>query len=156
MVLDRDGTSRDALVDRLQVLIELDEMPIRQPGVAYRQMQHPHAPAVVREVMRRQPFTLPTTLTSAEQQCFAQVLAVMRGNSTAGQHDADAAIVFDAKKYGGYLVTEDARILRRRAKLRAIPGPAPLWIVTLAEFMVIYDRFVEEAREREKLLASLR
>jgi hypothetical protein len=69
--------------------------------------------------------------------------------------DADAAILFEAGKHAcGYVVTEDKRILRNRTKLQEILGP-PLCIVTLAEFLPIYDRFVEEERERERLLATL-
>ena len=80
----------------------------------------------------------------------------MRGNSTTDRHDADAAILFEASKYAcGYAVTEDKRILRNRAKLQEILG-LPLCIVTLAEFLIIYDAFVAEEAEREKLLATLR
>jgi hypothetical protein len=96
-----------------------------------------------------------TTLTSAERQCLEEVRAVMRGNSKSDRHDADAAIVFDGKKYGGYLITEDPRILKRRVALQAIHAPAALWIVTLSEFMAIYDKFVEDEREREKALNAL-
>lgn len=93
--------------------------------------------------MRGAIHTLPTGLTSEERRCYEQVIAVMRGNSPSTQHDADAAIVFDVKKYGGYLVTEDRRILKLREELQAIPSHAPLWIVTLEEFFAIYDKFVE-------------
>ena len=79
----------------------------------------------------------------------------MRGNATTDKHDADAAIIFEAGKHGGYLVTEDARILARRAELVAAMGP-PLCILSLAEFLLIYDLFVEEEREREKLMATVR
>lgn len=146
MVLDRKGTPRDALVDRLLELIDPDktEIVIREPDVAYRQMQHPRSPAAVRDIMRGQIFTKPTPLNSDEQQLYSQVLGVMRGNSATDQHDDDARIVFDVKKYGGYLVTENSRILKLRHKLHAIPAPAPLWIVSLVEYLDIYDEFIEE------------
>jgi hypothetical protein len=57
MVLDRNGTSRDDLVQRLEDLLAAQIILVRQPRVAYQQMQHPHTPATVREVMRPQLFT---------------------------------------------------------------------------------------------------
>ena len=156
MVLDRNGTARDALVDRLLALKEAGDIRFLEPGTVYRQTQHPKTPADVREVMGAQIYTLPTGLNSDEQDRRRRVLAVMRGNSVTGRHDADAAILFEAGKHGcGYLITEDHRMLRNKMKLEEILGP-PLCIVTLAEFLPIYDKFVEEEREREKLLATLR
>jgi hypothetical protein len=156
MVLDRDGSARDGLVDRLQALESANAIRFLQPGTAYRQAQHPKTPSDVREVMRGQIFTLQTGLTQGEQDRCRRVLEVMRGNSTTDRHDADAAILFEAGKHGcGYLITEDKRILSKRVKLQEILGP-PLCIVTLAEFLSIYDAFIEEECEREKLLATLR
>jgi hypothetical protein len=84
------------------------------------------------------------------------VLAVMRGNSMTNRHDADANILFEAEKHScGYVITEDKRILQNKQRLEAILGP-PLCITTLADFLQIYDTFVEEEREREKLMATLR
>ena len=156
MVLDRDGSPRDALVDRLLSLEGEGAIRFLQPGTAYSQTQHPSTPAKVRDVMSGQIFTLPTGLTQGEQDRRRQVLELMRGNSTTGRHDDDAAILFEAGKHAcGYFITEDKRILRNRAKLQEVLGP-PLCIVTLEEFLPIYDAFVEEERERERLLATLR
>jgi hypothetical protein len=143
MVLDRKSTPRDALVERLLTLEDEGTLNIRQPAVAHRQMQHPNTPSSIRERMSGAIHTQPTSLTSDEQRCYDQVVAALRGNSPTDRHDADAAIVFDLKKYGGYLVTEDRRILKLREELQAIPSPAQLWIVTLEEFFAIYDTFVE-------------
>jgi hypothetical protein len=156
MVLDRDGSPRDALVDRLLALEAGGVLHFVQPGTVYKQTQHPRTPADVREVMSGQIFTLPTGLTRDEQERRQRVLLVMRGNSTTSRHDADATILFEAGKNGcGYVLTEDRRILSRRAELQQILGP-PLQIVTLAEFLPIYDAFVAEEREQDRLLATLR
>jgi hypothetical protein len=153
MVLDRNGTARDLLVERLKEMMASGEVLVAQPRVAYDQMQHPHTPANVMEVMRPQIFTLRTTLTSDEQRCRAAVRKVMRGNAQSDQDDADASIIFEAN---GYLVTEDSRILGRRDALEAIPASAPVWIVTLAEFLAIFDRFEKEERELDRQIASLK
>jgi hypothetical protein len=155
MVLDKNGGPRDALVDRLLALSEENSIHIVEPGTAYGQTQHPNTPGAVRQVMGAQIFSLATGLTPDEQRRASQVRAVMRGNSTTDRHDADAAILFEAGKHGGYLITEDTRILSKRAQLEEILGP-PFCIVILAEFLPLYDLFVEEEREREKLLATLR
>jgi hypothetical protein len=41
MVLDRDGSARDGLVDRLQALESGNAIRFLQPGTAYRQAQAP-------------------------------------------------------------------------------------------------------------------
>jgi hypothetical protein len=156
MALDRHGSPRDALVDQLLALEESSKIHFLQPGTVYRQSQHPRTPADVQKVMRDQIFTLPTSLTPDEQQRRQKVLAVMRGNSMTNRHDADANILFEAEKHScGYVITEDKRILQNKQRLEAILGP-PLCITTLADFLQIYDTFVEEEREREKLMATLR
>lgn len=155
MVLDRDGSARDALVDRLLALEAEGAIHFLQPGTAYSQTQHPKTPPGVREHMGGQIFTLPTGLTRQEVERRRRVLEVMRGNSTTTRHDADAAILFEAGKHAcGYVITEDKRILSRRVALEDILGP-PLCIVSLAEFLHIHAAFVEEERERDRLLAAL-
>jgi hypothetical protein len=156
MILDRDGSARDRLVERLLALEEQGAIHFVQPGTAYKQMLDPRTPSHVREVMSGQIFTLPTGLTPPEEDRRRRVLQVIRGNSTTGRHDADAAILFEAGKHAcGYVITEDRRILRNRERLQDIMGP-PLCIVTLAEFLLIYDSFVEEERQRDRQLAALR
>ncbi len=108
MVLDRDGSARDVLVDRLLALEEEGTLHFVQPGTAYRQTQDPRTPTHVRERMSGQIHTLPTSLTSKEEDLRRRVLEVMRGNSTTDRHDADAAILFEAAKHAcGYVITED-------------------------------------------------
>ena len=133
MVLDRKGSDRDVLVDRLQALEARGAIHFVEPGTAYGQMQHPRTPGHVREFMGGQIFTLRTGLTQAEEAKRRRVLYVLRGNSTTGRHDADAAILFEAGKHCGYFVTEDARNLSKRRDLQEIIGP-PFCIVTLSAF----------------------
>lgn len=153
--LDKDGGARDALVDRLLSLMKAGEIKFVQPNTARKQTLHPNTPSAVRGVMTAQIFTLPTELTPDEQTRRREVLIVMRGNSTTNRHDADADIIFDAAKYGGYLITEDRRILDNRAKLEKIIR-LPLCIVSLADFLALYDKFRDEEYEREKLMALYR
>jgi hypothetical protein len=76
MALDRAGSPRDALVDRLLALQETGAIRFLEPGTVYRQTQHPKTPADVREVMHAQVFTLPTGLNSNEQDRLQRVLAL--------------------------------------------------------------------------------
>ena len=71
---------------------------------------------------------------------------LLKGNGKSDQHNADAGHVFEAAKYGAYFTTHDGRLRRKTKEIGEIVGPA-LQIVTLAEFLTIYDRF-EELRPR--------
>src|ERR1700680_2422367 len=119
-VLDKNDGPRDALVDRLLSLMNAGEIKFVLPNTTRKQALHPHTPSAVRSLMADQIFTLPTGLTPDEQRRRREVLAVMRGKSVTNRHDEDAEIIFDAAKYGGYLITEDRRILDNRAKLQRI------------------------------------
>jgi hypothetical protein len=136
----------------MQELMDRDQIQVLLSATARSQSAHPKTPDYVQEVMLSQTVTCPTGLTQAERNRYDQVLALMRGNARTNRHDADAAILFEAGKYCGYFLTEDKRIIRNRSKLQAIVG---LCIVTLGEFLEIYDEVVEEERDREKLLATL-
>jgi hypothetical protein len=55
-----------------------------------------------------------------------------------GSRDADH--LFEAAKYGGYFITHDQRILKKVGQLGHLLPPS-LTVVTLAEFLDIFDDF---------------
>jgi hypothetical protein len=139
--LDRDGSTRDKLVDRLEELQETEEISISIPGSVRTETNHPHTPASVSGAMSQQISTLPVTRTSGEQTELDQIRLVLRGNALSGKHNADGEHLFEASKYGGrYFITHDRRVLNNRHKLEKLLSPG-LAIVTLEEFLAIYDRF---------------
>lgn len=99
-------------------------------------------PSAARQLMERQIFSLPVELTCHEKRELAAIKSVLQGNAKPGKHDADAEHLFEAGKYGGgYFITHDKRMVEvKRLELAAVLPPS-LHIVTLHEFLAIYDEF---------------
>jgi len=132
-------------VERLLALYAAGKINLIAPGGVRAETRHPHTPAAVREIVATKIYSLPVTLTGPEQQQLACIGAILRGNAAPGKHDADAHHVFEAAKYGGgYFITHDRRINQtKRRELEAVLPPS-LWIVTLTEFLQIFDRYEAE------------
>jgi hypothetical protein len=102
---------------------------------------NPRTPGAVKASFVPEIYTIPVGKTRPEIERLNKVEALLRGNATSGKHDADAHHLFEAAKYGGgYFITNDQRILRKCSEIRDILSPA-LNIVTVAEFLDIYDQF---------------
>jgi len=129
-------------VDRLLALQADGKINLIAPQGVRREVQHPNTPKAIRDVVSLQIFALPTELNSEERQELARIRAILQGNAASDKHAADAQHVFEAAKYGGgYFVTHDRRINHtKRQELEAVLPPS-LWIVTLLEFLSIYDRY---------------
>jgi hypothetical protein len=139
---DRDGGPDDADVDRLLALGCAGEITLMMPWSVRPEIEHPRTPAHVRQAALPQIFSYRVELTDSERELYRRIRAILQGNATPGKHDADARHVAEAAKYGaGYFITHDHRINRtKRASLEAVLPPS-LWIVTLAEFLAIHDRY---------------
>jgi hypothetical protein len=138
--LDRDGSTRDKLVNRLLELSAAGTITLMVPKGVRIEMQHPHTPAHVRDAGLSQIFTIQTGLTAQEQALRRLIEQELQGDAKPGSHAADADHLFEANKYGGYFITHDKRILDRTSKLRARLSPA-LNVVTLQEFFTVLDDF---------------
>lgn len=142
--LDRDGTERDALVDRFRLHAVAGTLTIVIPGGVRQEVLHPHTPADVWEAVLPRVFNLRPEPATPQRQARRRVAAVLRGNAQPSAHAADASHLSEAAETGcGYFITHDKRILRKRAKLRPVLPPT-LSIVTLAEFFDVLDRFEAE------------
>jgi hypothetical protein len=152
--VDRDGGPRDVLVDRLLGLRQAGEINFVVPGSVRTEVQHPNTPHDVKNVVLRENFSLPVGRTAAEHDTLRKVRAVLQGNAALGRHDADAHHLCEASKYGGgYFITHDRRMLNKRIELRPLLGPA-LCIVTLAEFLDLYDQFKVTRRMSRQVRAG--
>jgi hypothetical protein len=139
--VDRDGGPRDSLVDRMLGLRQAGKINFVVPGSVRGEVQHPNTPHGVRSTMLPEIFSLPVGRTTGEHDTLRKVRALLQGNATPGRHDADGLHLCEATKYGGgYFITHDARMLKKRDELRPLLGPE-LCIVTLTEFLDIYDDF---------------
>jgi hypothetical protein len=137
--LDRDGTARDALVDRMTALIATRELNIVMAGGVRAEIQHPNTPLHVQQTVLPHVFNLRAGLNSGQSAERTRVANVLRGNAGAARHAADASHLSEAAETGcAFFVTEDKRILSKRAELYAALPPT-LMIATLTEFLAAYE-----------------
>jgi hypothetical protein len=141
--LDRDGSVYDALVDRLLALSSARTVNLIVPKRVREEIQHPHTPAQVQDAALPQLFTIAVGLNSEEQRRKRIIEQELRGNAEPGKHEADADHLFEAAKYCGYFITHDRRILTRAGRLRDVLPPS-LTVVTLDDFIAIFDDFAAE------------
>ena len=93
--------------------------------------------------MLPQIFNLRPGLTAAQQEERRRVAVVLQGNAKPGKHAADASHISEAAETGcAYFITEDVRILDKRAELGRVLPPT-LKIVTLMEFFEAFRRASE-------------
>jgi hypothetical protein len=140
---DRTGGPEDAAVDRMLALIEAQEFVMVTPRTVRAEIEHPNTPAAVKAAALPQIFTIQTGVTQGEVEVARKIRAILQGNAKPGKHDADAGHLAEAAKYGGYFITHDHRILSKLPELRHIIPPH-LQIVSLAEFLVIYDDYLAQ------------
>jgi hypothetical protein len=138
--LDRDGSDRDRLVDRLLGLSEAGTINLIVPKGVRQEILHPRTPAGVQQGALPKIFTIGVGLNPDEQRQKRIITVELQGNAKPGKHEADADHLFEAAKYGGYFITHDHRILTRAGRLREVLPPS-LTVVTLTDFLTIYDDF---------------
>jgi hypothetical protein len=137
--LDRDGTPRDALVDRFQSLTAAGRLTVVVAGGVRDEVLHPHTPADVRDAVLSQIFNLRPGLIASQHDDRRRVAGILRGNARSDQHAADASHLSEAAETGcAYFITHDKRMLKKRDELRRVLPPS-LSIVTLTEFLEIFD-----------------
>lgn len=104
--LDRDGSARDALVDRFGSLKTAGRLTVVVAGGVRDEIQHPHTPADVKDAVLPSIFNLRPGLIASQRDDRRRVAAVLQGNAQPGKHAADAAHLSEAA----------ARLLSRRAR----------------------------------------
>ncbi len=142
-VLDRLGGPDDAIVEEILSLYDDEKVTLLLPHSVKTEIEHPNTPADVKR--RALPFiyTEPVSLTPAEVQRHQQVRDLVRGNARPGKHDRDAYHMVEAAKYGGYFVTRDRRLIKKRSEVAQVLGQG-FAIVTPTEFLDAYRRFEGE------------
>jgi hypothetical protein len=139
--LDFDGNPRDALVTRFRKLMDDRELNVVIAGGVRGEVQHPNTPAHVRADMLPQIFNLQAGLNTSQQSERQQVAVILQGNAKPGRHAADASHLSEAAETGcGYFITNDQRILDKRAELARVLPPS-FTVATLAEFLAVLDGY---------------
>jgi hypothetical protein len=140
--LDRNGSPRDALVDRFRSLVSAGRLIVVVAGGVRDEVQHPRTPADVKDAVLPRIFNLRPGLIPSQQEERRRVAAVLQGNARPDKHAADASHLSEAAETGcAYFITHDKRILDKRDELRPVLPPS-LEIVTLMEFFEVFDRLV--------------
>ena len=142
-VLDCTGTAEDAAVDEILELAAGNRIALLLPYSVKDEVSHPRTPAEVKRRALTLPFTEPVTLTEPERRLYREVLEIVQGDAKPGKHDLDAFHIVESAKYGGYFLTNDKRLLRKRAAIGAV---AQIEIVTPSEFLNRFKGF--EAQDR--------
>lgn len=144
--LDRDGTGRDALVDRFLNLASSRRLKVVVAGGVRDEVQHPNTPADVKDGVLPRIFNFRPGLNATQQEQRRRIREILQGNARPGKHDADASHLSEAAETGcGYFITHDKRILDKRDELHRALSPS-LTVVTLTEFFDTYDRFEADRR----------
>ena len=88
-----------------------------------KEIEHPNTPADVKTEAADMNYTIATPLTPEEHQRRNLIHQTMTGDGNPRRYEADAHHMFEAGKYGGgYFVTTDHRILKRKPDLEAVSG----------------------------------
>lgn len=138
------GTATAAMMDRLLELADTGEIQLIVPHGVRQEVNHSRTPGPIKDAVLPRIFTIATGLTDGERRVRNGIRAALQGNAQPGAHDADADHLAEAAKYGGYFITHDERILRRSAGLAALLPPS-LTVVTLEDFLAIYDQYAKTA-----------
>ncbi len=139
--LNKDGSKHDELVERLLDLDRAGTIRLIAPHGVRREIQDPRTPKHVSEAVLSKIFTIPTPLSSQEQDARRALETGLQGNARPGKHAADAQHLAEAAKYCGYFITHDERILKRCHGLRLMLPPS-LTVVALADFLAILDDYL--------------
>jgi hypothetical protein len=144
-VLHHDGTERDRLVDRFRELSGARVLGLVVADGVREEVQHVHTPGPVKAAIMPQIFNLRPSLNSSQAAERQRVKTILQGNARPGAHAADASHISEAAETGcAFFITEDKRIIAKRGELASVLPPS-LFIVTLAEFLEIFDGY--EARQ---------
>lgn len=127
-------------VEKFIALHESGVIQIVVPSGVRIEAIHPSAPPDIRAEYTSSIFTLPTNPTESEWHLRNAIEVELRGNAKADKHAADAAHLAEACKYAGYFITHDTRVLKRAGKLANLLPPS-LQVVTLSDFLSIYDEY---------------
>jgi hypothetical protein len=137
--LDRNGDESDALVARLNALVEARTLKVVVAFGVRAEVQHPRTPAEVKDAVLPRIYNLCADLNATQHEQRRRVAAIMQGDAKPGAHAADASHISEAAETGcAYFITHDKRILAKRPELGSVLPT--LKIVTLVEFLDGFDR----------------
>ena len=85
-----------------------------------KETQHPNTPVHVKEQAISKIYTIKTNLVDEELNKKQEIWDILTGDGKPENMEQDANHVFEAHKYGGYFITSDARILKKKENLEQV------------------------------------
>jgi hypothetical protein len=85
-----------------------------------KEIDHPNTPLWVKRAARGLIFTIDTSDTSLTQQeriLIYKIESTLAGNGTRESFIQDARHIFESQKYGGYFITTDKRLIKKRDEI---------------------------------------
>jgi hypothetical protein len=111
-----------------------EELILHLAHSTQKEIEHPNTPAWVKNEANSFIYTLPTSLTIDEQNTKKRIWEILTGNGKPEKMKKDAEHVFEASKYGGYFITTDARIIKKKQEIESI---CSVIVVKPTEFLEI-------------------
>ena len=139
-VLGTPGVEHDAAAKILELAGDREISVITTHGVID-EISHPSTPQHVKDMAASLIFTISGERNPEELRKYQKIHAELTGNGKPEKYAADADHIFEAGKYGGYFVTNDERILKKRESLMLLSG-AP--IVRPSEWLREYEKNLGE------------
>lgn len=118
---------------------ENGEMVLNITHSNQKEIEHPNTPDWVKRAAQGMNYTIETSLTDQEQENKSKILSVLAGNGNPEKMAKDAEHVFGASKHGGYFITTDERILKKKSELEGICAATIVKPSELLGIMAMYE-----------------
>ena len=133
---DQKYSPEDKAANQIFQLYRKDELILNIAHSTQKEIEHPNTPTWVKREAMSFIYTIPTSLTTEELARKAQILNILAGKGDPERMRKDADHIFEANKYGGYFITVDGRILKKKEAIEEICSAT---IVKPSEFLKIVE-----------------
>ena len=106
--------------NQIFALYEKEEINLIVSHSVLKEADHPNTPPRIKAEAASKIYSINTELTPEEHSKKQEIWSILTGNGKPESMEQDANHVFETHKYGGYFVTTDNRIIKRRTELSKI------------------------------------
>ena len=135
---DPKYSPEDEASNQIFQLYRKDELVLNIAHSTQKEIEHPNTPSWIKQEAMSFIYTIPTSLTPEEFARKAQILDILAGNGNPEKMRKDADHIFEAGKYGGYFITVDGRILKKKEAIEEICSAT---IVKPSEFLKVLEMY---------------
>jgi predicted nucleic acid-binding protein len=131
-ILDDAADGQDAAVREIVRLAETRQITLLLPYSVRNELSDPNTPAHVRRAADQFLFSIEVELTNEERARIERVITAAKGDADEKNIRTDLFHICEAAKYGGYFITRDKRLLKRRSIVQSM---LQVDLVTPSEFL---------------------